>query len=308
MTERSDYSIYHSAIFLIFLLLLQLQILSIYEIGNSGFRLKYGHAFSLALLPPLLIGFKYLRFPWQLGGLLAFILIHTTIAYSIYNFNYTLVKFIFSAYCLLLGFYFQKKLGYFSCLKIFRIISFIMIVAVLIKVAIYWSAFFEGVVGRQWKPQILLYYGGGPNLESTFIALSSLFFLRTKFYYYMVSATLLISILYVSRTATVVSFITLIYPILGILKKRSYDRLIVAGAVISIVGYIALRFLAGKYIIYRFERLTEGLEALSGREEIWAFVLGEFLENPLGYGLGNGIIPIKESLMEFIIAFDRKKC
>jgi O-antigen ligase len=234
--------------------------------------------------PPLLIAALFASFV---------LLSLTTYIWS--GFNPLLLNYVFALLSFLIGQQFGNVFTPSAILKCIRIAIGIVVGAILLKSWIFRDALIQFLLFPfNGHPEMPLYfYGGGPNLEATWVALSSTVFLGTSAFVPIFVFALMLSIIYASRTAVVISIICLA---MALLRAKRYKTLIIgfSTAVISVLSLLAA--FPEIYVVSRF--LSIGSDPGSvGRLSIWAGIWDAFLQSPIvGHGAGNGMRAVEIAL------------
>ncbi|MCL2249472.1 MAG: O-antigen ligase family protein [Oscillospiraceae bacterium] len=173
-------------------------------------------------------------------------------------------------------------------LTLVRRVAIVVIVLVSINTLLNFSAvvsvFRYG--GRAFMPSLFV---GGINLDSSWIAMFSVFFLKRPKGYFYFALSVIISVLYASRAGMLINVLVFLWVLFS--RKRSKREL---RAIIFIFCVLAILFVAGlstgliSNAIYRFQMIGYEPGSIS-RLNKWSFVLVAFLENPFGYGVGNAV-------------------
>ena len=142
-------------------------------------------------------------------------------------------------------------------------------------------------------PDIETFFGGGVNLEATWLAMFGVFFRKDVRGVVYLSGSMLLSIVYASRAGALLSVLSIIYVFAIRPRNRGLAiKLLGVGAVILIA--LLLLSAADNPIIERFLSIGED-RGSQGRLNMWQFVLSAFERSPLlGCGAGNAIVHIEE--------------
>lgn len=273
------------SLFLIFWLSC-MQNLVLIHVGDSD--IKAYHVVSIALLPYLitkkknyLIENKYLLF--------ALILIITSLVnYVFCGFNSFFINYLFAFYYIFLITNLGERVSEDVWLDIIQNVALLMSVFVWVKLILNFDAviyfFNHSYMGH---PEINTFFGGGVNLEASYLAIFSASFVKSKSkkrIVYIVS-TLLICLLYSSRSAMLVTFVCAIDMFFDDKnKKRKYLLL----PVILILIIIFLQRFDLSFFFDRFKSITTE-SGFVGRTRMWRYAFGLFINRPIGYGVGNSI-------------------
>lgn len=173
--------------------------------------------------------------------------------------------------------------------KIMQSVAIVMAIVITIKNLLEFDAFLHFFKGLYGHPVITSFFGGGINLEATWMTLFGCFFEKKKRYYYLGFTTVL-SILYVSRTAIILNVLLLfIYMLQEGYKKaiRIAAFFVLLGSLVIIGGVLTDNPLI-MYVINRFANIGK---EVGSRERLimWEKLPLIITENPFGVGSGNAI-------------------
>lgn len=141
-----------------------------------------------------------------------------------------------------------------------------------------------------------LIYSGGINLEASWAALASAFFVRSPFAFSLYSVpTVFILLATSSRAATV---IWLICAFLALLRSARRHILVILTAIVVFSGAVLyVGFLADftkLNVVQRFLAIGSDPGSM-GRDRLWAGALEAFGQTPIfGHGLGNGMLAVRQ--------------
>lgn len=145
--------------------------------------------------------------------------------------------------------------------------------------------------GRPIIPNML--FSGGWNIEASFLAMLSVLFIRSRWFFLFVTITFLVSIAYLSRTGLVLVFLLIMYWIFLKLYTRvstfTLFFVLPIACIFLILAAIAIGYYLDVSVVKRL--FIIGNEPGSqGRLNIMQYVLpGLFDSNFLGYGPGNSM-------------------
>lgn len=282
-------------LFFLFFLLVCFNNLVVISFGNFAF--KYYHLVSLLFLLPL-IKYKTISLPPKpILYLFLYMFILALINFSKYGLNNLIYNYIFSLYIMVIILSFKNYISVDKLLYEIKIIAWIILLAVIIKDFIYRNAIFTFLKSPYGHPIIPSFFGGGVNLEATWISLFGLIFYNDKKGYIYFLFSLIISALYASRVgilASALTFIFLFFQYRKVLLSKKIIRYVLLGLLFFVSLYFINKFNIFDYIIKRF--LTIGNDQGSiGRMNMWKYIFITFKNNPLGYGIGNSITAIEQT-------------
>lgn len=274
----------------------------------SGFNMKLVHLISLFFIPILvarrkeliLIPNKYFAF------YLGFILLHSLVAYYFYGFNKFFANYIFAIYTLIIIFNVGKNISKEKWLKIINTVAIVFLGCVYIKLIVNYKEiisflgnYLVNTSTNDVRLSISTFLGGGINIEATWIAILGFSFTQNKkgIVYFILS--FLIALLYSSRAAMLLNvllagFLIIAYVRRNKMNKKKILKMFLIICIIGLIVLVLLEILTGliSYSIDRF--LSIGNENGSiGRLNMWEYVGKAFINNPLGYGIGNAINSIE---------------
>lgn len=305
MKLNSDWLLF--ATLALFWLLINFQMLSVFGWINDtkGVNIKLYHLFSLVFLPFILkqpLKFKLSKTGLILVFLFMIIVFLTSITLSpFYGFNSVFINYFFAFYVFFLGYFLSKRLNSFKILKIFQSIIILIYIVVLIKSIYYYETITYFLKNPYGHPSIYYIYGGGPNLEATWITLCSLFFLnRKRLFYFSILFSFIISAIYASRISIIMVVLVYIFYFVSNRPTKNERRIILSFFVISSLtfGYYIIHKLSDLYVIERFLNIGDKVEGGSqGRLMLYnAFAESFTYKSMFGVGSGNAIPYIERTL------------
>ncbi len=278
----------------ILLLLCCFQNISIINI-NETFSLKLFHCFSLLFLP-YLIKKKTISIPSIFITLfIIYMIVISILMIPFYGFNSLLFNYIFSFYILVIICTLGKDIQKEKWMEIIKKVAWIMIISVCIKLFVYYDEILYFLSNPYGHPAIPTFFGGGVNLEITWLGLLGFSFYNDKKAYIYSTLILIISAIYASR----IGIILVLFLFLFItfqngfkLNKKQIKRITLALIFSIFVFYFVYNSGVLDYVLNRFSQT--GLDPGStGRLSMWKYVTKAFDKNPIGYGLGNSINAIE---------------
>lgn len=136
-------------------------------------------------------------------------------------------------------------------------------------------------------PSISSFFGGGVNLDASWLALFGVFFERDAKGNVFLLGSLGVSAMYASRAGMILALLALFY--VHVVTPRNWGMLkrVAAVAVVAAVVLLAAQF--GGIIVDRFLSIGSD-QGSQGRKDMWQWVVPAFCEAPLlGAGAGNAI-------------------
>ncbi|AKD04456.1 O-antigen ligase family protein [Pontibacter korlensis] len=286
-----------------FFLLLNLQTLSLtgwMVVEESSVKLY--HFFSLLFLPCLFLKPKdtTARVPLFIFEYFVGITLISLLLFLVYPFNRLLINHLFVFYAFFIGYYIAGILPQeqiFNLLQKAALIVFIVIVGKLFFHIPEIKRFLKAPDGH---PDIYTIYGGGTNLEATWIGLNTALFInRKKLFYTLLAVTLVISVIYASRVGVVIAFLVAGFKFVSANTSRKERRTIIFMAMLAVISFfifIDLENLASKiYTLKRFAEFGDSSDkGMAGRFAMWQYYGTALWKSKfLGYGAGNGIYAVE---------------
>ncbi len=259
------------------------------EIMNFGtFGLKLFHVIGVLYLPWLLSK-KKIKLPTRTITLFyIFMLFISCINFVKYGFHSLIFNYTFSFYIILL------ILNCGSDIKKEEWIDIIKKVAVIVLICVYINAIMNAdIIIRFLKnpnghPIYKFIFGGGANLEATWIGMFGFFFKEDKRGFLYTALCVIISTLLASRVGIIINCICFIFLTLQQKEARPGKIKKVRILIMLILGVILLIFLVVTGIVdYLLIRLKSiGTDTGStARLLMWKNIEEAFKRNPLGYGV-----------------------
>lgn len=279
--------------FVIFLgfLLLNYQNYSVVEMGSSG-GIKLYHLFFLGCLPFLVRHIRIDLVLWAPVLLFFFIVFVSSTVASLLNgsinpflFNYV---FAFIAFVVCYGLYsrFRDRV---DIIGVLRLAAGVIMIAVLIKLAVFHDSMLSYLQNPMNHPVIFLFYGGGPNLEATWVVMNTAFFSKSRWFWPYWIFALLLAIIYSSRVAFLLA---IILPILCFREFRSMRALLGLPLLGALLYFIVMA--VSPYMLERFLSIGDEPGSL-GRIELWSGGWYALQQLPIiGFGAGNAIYKVFE--------------
>lgn len=293
---------------LIFLLVL---LLNLQWLGIEGWvedpadgsnAIKIYHLFLLIVLFYLMITrrLKY-RVPTSIFLFFSFIIIWSCLAYFIFPINKLIVHYFVAFLFFYCAYYFQKSLlpgNDKLILKMIKQAYVLIYILMAIKLTLYWKVIYAFLLDPYGHPILPTFYGGGPNLEASWIAMSSMFFIKKRKSFYLVLLfSLFISITYSSRVGLILTITSYGLYFFSEFISRNEKKLTLLFGGLTILIFIAfsINYLRDLYLIQRFTEIGTTIDQGSiGRLMLWGNGFKALLDNYfLGYGAGNAIYAVE---------------
>jgi putative inorganic carbon (hco3(-)) transporter len=266
--------------------------------GNDGPAFKLYHAVFAAIGVVLVARDRIVRWRGEMTMYFAVVLLTTLVAYMHFGAQAVVVNSIFAAYAATIGATFGLVAGQERTIRALRATSVLVLAAVFLKAALHVPEIVAFLAAPNGHPTLPLFYGGGPNLEATWVAMAGVFFLGSRLFVPYVLASTVLSLLYASRVGIIIVVLILLGAgarsmLAGGPRAGRIGRgWIVAGAVV-VAGVAAVRVASSEgggvtYIVQRFQNIGDEPGSV-GRLTLWEAGLAVFVRHPLGVGLGNSV-------------------
>lgn len=199
-----------------------------------------------------------------------------------------ILNYVFAFMVCILGSQIGRVFRYESIISALRTASVLLLVITLIKIAFFWQDISEYLKDPYAHPELFWLYGGGPNLEATWLTMNAAFFRRSKFFWAFWLLTFAISTLYASRAGMVLGIALALLELISV--RRWYTFVIFFG--ISLLSGVFL-YLVNPYSFERFTQIGQETGSVT-RLEMWSGVATAIQQMPItGFGAGNAIPAIE---------------
>ena len=272
---------------------------------DVGGTVKLYHVVFVGLLVFILARRAVVR--WRGEVLLYFLVTSLTgaVAYFVFGARPLLVNLLFCGYTVVIGAMLGRVLGSERALAAVRFAAAALLAAVLIKALLYFRVFVAFFAAPINHPQIPFFYGGGPNLEATWVALAGALFVGTRFFFPYSLASFVVATLYASRAGVVVAFLVLggggLYYLFNLKITPAVRVLIIAvlcagaASLLTVVAISASDAPAAAYMVERFSSIGDEPGSV-GRLRLWAGGVQVFQRYPFGVGQGNAVLEVEHEL------------
>jgi len=298
-------------LFIIFFLLLNFQTLTYLGLESedleatkiSDSQIRYYHWFSLVFALPLLWWLPSLRLPMM--GLVYFgcaVGSSLLASFAQHNFSMRSVTLFFAGYSFLLGVYFSQIFSRQWLETTVRRLFLVFHIAVLLKLMYYMSLGGGGIPKTPaGRPAILFYSAGGNNLEVSWLALSSVFFLTQLKFWPIAGNSVFTSLMYSSRVGMLLSGVATVYKMFRIRPVASLLLIALAGPLLVVLIFLSGVDFRSSEVIERFMNIGDKSEYGSqSRMELWIASLDLLRTNPWGHGVGSGMEQVKDVLQQSV--------
>jgi putative inorganic carbon (HCO3(-)) transporter len=265
----------------------------------AGPALKAYHGLFVCFGVLLLVRGRMVRWRPEMVAYFLVVGITTLVAALRFGPQTVTVNTAFAAYAATIGATMGHLAGATTALRALRWVSVFMLLAVLAKAALFLPEILAFLASPFGHPTLPTFYGGGPNLEATWVTMGGVFLIGTRAFIPYMMGSAAISVAYASRVGLIIVAIVVMASVVGtMLRGRSAGGsrrwlLPVALCAITVAGVAAARGVTGAdYIIRRFESIGED-PGSTGRLTLWNGGVRVFADHPFGVGIGNAI-PLAE--------------
>jgi O-antigen ligase len=270
------------------------------ELG-SGPALKAYHGLFAAFGLLLVARGRLVR--WRPEMILYFVVIGTTALLASLRFGpkAAIVNTIFAAYAATVGASAGRMAGAATALRALRWASVVVLGAVLLKAVIFLPEILRFFASPFGHPTLPTFFGGGPNLEATWVAMAGVFLIGSRMFVPYMAGSAILCAAYASRAGFIVVLLVMLASVAGTLLRGGGGRarrLVLPMAVVAlgIAGVAAARGVEGAdYIARRFESIGED-PGSTGRLTLWTGGAEVFTSHPFGVGLGNAVPQIERTI------------
>ncbi|WP_299757619.1 O-antigen ligase family protein [uncultured Pontibacter sp.] len=288
----------------VFFLLLNFQTLGLTGwIKDEESSIKLYHLFSVFFIPCLLlVGSRNALFkmPFFILEYFIGIILISLLLFLIYPFNRLLLNHVFAFYAFFIGYHLARILSTEEIFSKLRQVVLVVSIIIVGKLLFHIPEIRNFMKAPDGHPDIYTIYGGGTNLEATWLGLNSAIFVnRKRLFYILLIITFLVSILYASRVGVVIAFLVAGFKFISSATSYKERKSIIALSVLAAVAFIILvdlDNLAEK--VYALKRFTDfgdsSDKGMAGRFAMWQYYGTALWESKLmGYGAGNGMYAIE---------------
>jgi len=273
--------------------------------ASAGPAAKAYHAAFVALSLLLLARGRIVRWPREMLAYFAVTMAATVVAYLHYGARPIFVNTAFAAYAATVGGTLGALAGARGALRALRWTSVAVLAAVIVKGLLNLPQIIAFLAAPNGHPTLPVFFGGGPNLEASWVALAAVFHVGTGLFVPYVLAAGVVSVAYASRAGIVVCVLALVAGAMRAMAARRRRRL--AGERVAtswlqrvvLLGSIAGALAGGAwlaarggdslaYVSSRFADVGEDPGSV-GRLRLWQGGLDVFVRHPLGVGQGNAV-------------------
>ncbi len=283
--KRTNNEKHFMFMFFVLILMTCFQRFSIFTVGTAS--LKPFHLFALVFLFEI-----YRRYNWCVPNTVInlfylFLLFNVLLNAGKWGVNGLVLNYIFGFYLMTIIITFGRDLNMDDWLRIFRMVAFVMIVAVYINSVINRDKiiyFFNNPWGGH--PAMNTFWGGGVNLEATWLAMLAFSFYKNRFRWVYLLLSFGISAVYASRVGIILNLLCVLWMIIPMLNRNGIIRLIAIMILMLVVVRILYKQGLLDYVLDRFQETGDD-RGSQGRLNMWQYVWPTIVDTPWGCGLGN---------------------
>lgn len=271
--------------------------------GEGGPALKLYHALFAALGLLVLGRARLVRWRAEMVLYFGVVALTTLVAYMGFGPRPIVVNTLFAAYAATVGATLGAMAGGDVALRALRLTSLVVLGAVLAKGALHLPEIIAFLAAPNGHPTLPTFYGGGPNLEATWVAMAGVFFVGSRLFLPYALGSAAISVAYASRVGLIVVAMVLVAAAVRALVAaggvRRLGRGWLAGAALGAVcvgAFGAARGIEGAdYVAQRFQSIGDDPGSV-GRLVLWEGGMRVFAAHPFGVGQGNAVPMIERVL------------
>jgi putative inorganic carbon (hco3(-)) transporter len=267
---------------------------------GSGPALKAYHGLFAAFGLLLVARGRMVR--WRPEMLAYFVVLGATALLASLRFGpkAAIVNTIFAAYAATVGASAGHMAGPATALRALRFSSVVVLAAVLAKAALFLPEIVRFLASPFGHPTLPTFFGGGPNLEATWVAMAGVFLIGSRLFVPYMFGSAVLCAAYASRAGFIVVTMVVLASMVGTLLRgggRGRAWLLpVAVFGLSVAGVAAARGVEGAdYIAQRFQSIGEDPGSM-GRLTLWTGGVEVFTSHPFGVGLGNAVPQIERAI------------
>ena len=269
--------------------------------SGTGPALKMYHGLFALLGIVVLARGRIVR--WRQETIAYFTVVGLTslVAYFEFGPKASIVNLLFAAYAATLGGTVGALAGREAAVRALRATSLAVLAIVLVKAVVNLPIILAFLAAPNGHPKLPSLYGGGANLEATWVAMAGVFLIGSRLFVPYVLGSAALSVAYASRVGLIIVAMVVVAQVAVVLLRGgpgASRRWIVAGgiALVAVVGVaLAGRVDGAAYIAQRFQSIGDDPGSV-GRFVLWQGGLDVFSAHPLGVGQGNVVPMIEQAL------------
>ncbi|MCM1216733.1 MAG: O-antigen ligase family protein [Lachnospiraceae bacterium] len=171
--------------------------------------------------------------------------------------------------------------------RIFESVALVVAVLIMSNILIHMQDIVRALRNGWAHPTITVFFGGGVNLEATWMAMFGVFFRdKWKYKYWLFSS--LLSVVYISRTGMMLNVLLILIYLYQDNRQQLFKRILVVLVLVGMIFSVSYSIGLLDNVLKRFSNI--GNEAGSrARLIMWEASLRGIFDNPLGVGCGNAM-------------------
>ena len=267
------------------LILLNVQFLTIDGVSDEDSSIRLYHVASVALVLWLPLAWCLRTIPWTVHLFFLTVGISTAAASQTYGLSNRVILIPYGLFMICIGAAACHRLGRERVLKSLTQLFTVLHVLVVLRILYYIVTAGDVPRAEGGRPDMLFFYAGGNNLESSWLAASLVLFSRSKFFVPLCCNSAFIAVTYGSRTGLLLTGVSIAIVLMsspGWVKWMLRGVMLVAGGIVFLTTTEI-----GEAMADRFANIGDSSEhGSSARLDIWAASREAIERNPLGYGVG----------------------
>lgn len=174
-------------------------------------------------------------------------------------------------------------------IKGLQVAGWLILFAIVAKTFLSWPQIREYLADPYAHPDLFWFYGGGVNLEATFLTMNTAFYRRTKSFWFYWALSFILSGVYASRVGILLGAFL---AFLQLASQRSWRALFLGITLAIAVGIVT--YFSNPYSFTRFAQVG-GETGSIARLEMWSGARQALKNLPLlGYGPGSAIRAVED--------------
>lgn len=276
--------LFHMAFFAV-LILLNVQFLTLDGVSDEDSSIRLYHVASVALVLWLPLAWCLRAVPWTVHLFFITVGVSTAAASQTYGLSNRVILIPYGMFMVCIGAAACHRLGRERVLKSITQLFTALHVLIVLRILFYIAT--EGDVPRGvgGRPDMMFFYAGGNNLESTWLAASLVLFSRSRLFVPLCCSSAFVAVTYGSRTGLI---LTAVSVGLVLMSSPGWVKWMVRGVMLIAGGIVFLTVTEiGQSMVDRFANIGDSSEfGSSSRLDVWTAAREAIERNPLGYGVG----------------------
>jgi len=176
-------------------------------------------------------------------------------------------------------------------------VSWLILLLVYAKILFFLNRIGDYLANPYAHPQLFWFYGGGPNLEATWMVMNGALLRGSRSFWAYWLFSFILAVIYASRVAIVLAMVLVMIEL--VTSGRRYLFPIATGLPLVLLLTFVVTNMFNPFAIERFLLVGKDVGSVT-RLEMWLGSPAAVAAWPLGYGAGNAIAAVEEqSGMEF---------